>query len=327
LNSHPLNSHARFAALAAKAMGWRFALLDSPDGYVFEAAEGARRAVIACGSASPYALNSAAAMSLARDKGFAALALARAGVPHIPGALFFTSDRHAAFRAPGREPQDARATAKRFDYPVFCKPASGSRGDFAEIIGNEAAFGDYLARVSPRHEAILVQPLISGVEHRVIVLQGRALCSYEKTPLQVTGDGAQTLAQLVTAARANAKPTTASLAPPETVQGLSETGDSINPSSIPAAGQRVTVLGPQNRSAGGDAKAVLSPAPQALATVALNAARALGLRFAGVDLFDTPTGIVVIESNASPALLTLEAHGRMDLIEAVWRANWEAALQ
>ncbi len=304
-------------------MGVRFDALDGEDAYLFEVADGAKRCVLACGPASPYALNTAAAMSLARDKGFAALAFARAGVPHIPGQLFFVNSRHAAFRAPGREVEDAHAAGKTFHYPVFCKPVSGSRGDFAEVIADSAAFDDYVARVGARHDVILVQSLIVGVEHRVIVLKGKALCAYEKTPLRVTGDGVLTLAQLVTAARADAKPTTASLAPPDIVRGAGGFG----PQDVPAAGHAVTVLGPQNRSAGGDAKQVVTPAPPSLATVAVEAAAALGLAFSGVDLFATPDqGVLVIEANASPALLTLEAHGRTDLIDVIWRANLAAAL-
>jgi glutathione synthase/RimK-type ligase-like ATP-grasp enzyme len=245
----------------------------------------------ATGSASPYFLNSAAAMSLARDKGFAAQALAAGGVPHIPGRLFFANDRHKAFRAPGREPADARAAARDFQYPVFCKPVSGSKGDYAELIPDEAAFEDYLHRVATRHDAFLVQPLIRGVEHRVIVLQGEALCAYEKTPLTVTGDGRLPLATLVEAARASAPPTTATLAPAGSSEALDGEGGRWRAKDIPPFG---------------------------------------ALMFAGVDVFDvSPTGdlsdLTVIEANASPALLTLEAHGRLDLVDRIWTANLRAA--
>lgn len=287
--------------------------------------------MFATGSASPYFLNTAAAMSLARDKGFAAQALAAARVPHIPGRMVFANDRHQAFRAPGREPADALAAAPEFTYPVFCKPVSGSKGDFAETIADAAAFGAYLRRVGARHDAVLVQPLIRGVEHRVLVLQGEALCAYEKTPLTVVGDGEATLAALVQAARASAPPTTATLAPPSAAEARDEAGALWRSQDVPPPGARLFVSGPQNRSAGGDAKAVVTPAPPPLAEISLKAASALGLGFAGVDVFDVSpagdlTGLMVIEANASPALLTLEAHGRLDLIDRIWTANLKAAL-
>ena len=330
-SGHPLNGHARFASQAAAARGWKFAPLDGPDAYVFEVRDGDRRCVIAAGSASPYALNSAAAMSLARDKGFAGLALTAAGVATIPGQLFFVSPRHAAFRTAGQEPGDALVASAKFRYPVFCKPVSGSRGDFAEIIADPTAFAGYVERVGARHDAILVQPFVRGVEHRVIVLNGKGLCAYEKSPLTVTGDGVTSLAALVSKARAEGKPTTATIAPSEATSGEDRAGQRVHASEVPVAGGQVRILGPQNRSAGGDARVLQAPAPPALAAIGEAAAAALGLAFAGVDVFDVSehadlSGLLVIEANASPALLTLEAHGRLDLIDAIWGANLQAAL-
>ena len=327
----PPNAHARFAARAAVGLGLGFRGLDE-DGYLFAVKDkrGVER-VFATGSASPYFLNSAAAMTLARDKGFAAQAFETAGVPHVPGQVFFATCHHAAFREPGREPEDALRQAAGFAYPVFCKPVAGSKGDFAEPIMDEAAFGDYLRRVAARHDAFLVQPLIRGVEHRVIVLQGEALCAYEKTPLTLEGDGVSTLAALVEAAREKAPPTTATLAPPSSVEARDAGGAQWRASDIPPKGVRLAVLGPQNRSAGGDAKAVLTPTPEPLARIGVQAAAALGLQFTGVDVFDVSaagdlSALMVIEANASPALLTLEAHGRGDLIDRIWTANLKAAL-
>jgi len=326
---HPLNAHARFAAHTAQARGFGFTILDGADGYLFEVRDGSRRAVLACGSASPYALNTAAAMTLARDKGFAALAFARSGVPHIPGKLYFTNARHAAFRAKGQDAADALAETKTF--PVFCKPVSGSKGDFAELIPDAAGLAHYFTRVAARHDAVLLQPFIRGTEHRVIVLHGKALCCYQKTPLQIEGTGQQTLAELVRASRKAQKPTTATLAPEETLQAVDASGYLWRGADCIPKGLRLEVLGPQNRSAGGDALAVVTPVPQPLATLAQAAAEALGLTFSGVDLFDCSqardlSALCVIEANASPALQTLDAFGRMDLITTIWAANFEAAL-
>ena len=37
--------------------------------------------------------------------------------------------------------------------------------------------------------------------------------------------------------------------------------------------------------------------------------------------------LVVIEVNSNPMIKTLEDHGRWDLIDAIWRANFDAALR
>ena len=64
--------------------------------------------------------------------------------------------------------------------------------------------------------------------------------------------------------------------------------------------------------------------PAALARLALGATKALGLRVAGIDIFDTsPTrdlsALVVIEVNGNPGIQALEAIGRDDLIDHIWQ--------
>ena len=68
-------------------------------------------------------------------------------------------------------------------------------------------------------------------------------------------------------------------------------------------------------------------APAAL-TLARNAARALGLRVAAVDLFTHIGGeadaIRVIEVNANPSIRLLEQSDRADLILKIWRHIFSA---
>ncbi len=272
------NSHARFAAHAAEALGLIFRSLDGDDAYLFEVSsgDGARRAVFSTGYGAPYALNSARAHTLARDKAFATIALTRAGVNTIPCGLFFTQERRVASRGPGRELADARIHARGARYPLFAKPNLGGRGEYAERIDDAAAFDDYLARVARDHESIVVSPFIEGDEYRVFVLEGRALFSYRKTPTQ-TGAAA-------------------------------------------------------NRSRGGGAADFRDGAPAPLAEIARAAARALDLQLAGIDVFDVSPGrdlsdLVIIEANANPAIETLADVDRWDLIETIWRVNFDAALR
>jgi D-alanine-D-alanine ligase-like ATP-grasp enzyme len=125
------SAHARYAARAANACGYGFRSLDGADGYLFEVRDGARRAVFAAGAGTPYALNDARAASIARDKTFCAEVLREAGLPVVPGQMFFVTKRWAEMRAPGREVEDALACARRATYPIFCKPLSASIGLFA----------------------------------------------------------------------------------------------------------------------------------------------------------------------------------------------------
>jgi glutathione synthase/RimK-type ligase-like ATP-grasp enzyme len=310
------SAQARYAAHTARACGYAFASLDGADGYLFEVRDGARRAAFAAGAGSPYALNDARAASLARDKAFCAEVLRREGLPVLPGRMFFVTKRWAEMRGPGREPEDALAFAALAAFPLFCKPIAGSNGRFGEMIEDAAAFGDYMQRVSREHFAILVQPYVRAVEYRVFVLDGEALFSYRKRLPSLVGDGARTLAELASpGARAR-----------------DEAGRPLAAGEILACGARAYVDGPANRSAGGGAEDLRDGAPENLAALALAAVGAIGLRLAGVDIFDRSAGgdfsdLAVIEVNSNPMIATLEDFGRWDLIEAIWRANFAAALR
>lgn len=317
-----LSAQARYAARAAAACGYAFRSLDGADGYLFEVRDGARVATFAAGAGTPYALNDARAAAIARDKAFCAESLRQAGVPVVPGRMFFVTKRWADMRSPGREPEDARAFAASAEYPLFCKPLSASNGLYAEVIENADAFADYMDRVAREHFAILVQPYVRAPEQRVFVLGGRALFSYEKRLPQVTGDGARTLRELVAAMPRDAD------APALKPRGRDPRGHPLGAHDVPAAGDTIALEGPANRAAGGGSNGLRDGAPAPMADLAIAAAKAIGLELAAVDLFDLGSdGLAVIEVNSNPMIATLEDHGRWDLIEAIWRANFEAAFK
>lgn len=319
------SAHARYAAHAARACGYAFRSLDGADGYLFEVRDGRRRALFAAGAGTPYALNDARAAALARDKAFCAEALRQAGVTTLPGEMFFVTKRWAEMRGPGREPEDARAFAAGASYPLFCKPIDASNGLYAEVIADADAFDDYMARVAREHFAILVQPFVRGVEHRVFVLEGRALFSYRKSLPEIAGDGRASVRALIAAlARENAPPLEASRA--RGADGALLALDTVLP-----AGARAVIEGAANRAAGGAGGDLVDGAPAPLGAIAIAAAHALSLKLAAVDVFDLSPArdcsqLSVIEVNSNPMIATLEDHGRWDLIETIWRANFAAAL-
>lgn len=320
------SAHARYAAHAAAACGYAFRSLDGPDAYLFEVKDGARRAVFAAGAGSPYAMNDVRAASIARDKAFCAETLRQAGVPVLPGEVFFVTKRWAEMRGPGREPEDALAYARSATFPLFCKPLSASNGLHAEVIESAQAFGDYIERVAREHFAILVQPYVRAIEHRVFVLDGQALFSYRKALPTVTGDGTRTLEALIAALPHD------EFAPSPAKLARDARGARVALSVVVEAGITLTLEGPANRAAGGGAEALRDGAPDALGRLAVNAARAVGLRLAAVDMFDVSLGgdgsdLVVIEVNSNPMIATLEEAERWDLIDEIWRANFAAALR
>src|SRR5262245_3116 len=113
---------ARYAADAAQAIGATFEDLDNGAGYLFRVSKGSRSLVAGAGSVCSFPINSATAFTLSRDKAHTKTVLIAAGLPVIPGGLFFAHKRRAGLRGPGREAEDARAFAEKLGYPVFVKP-------------------------------------------------------------------------------------------------------------------------------------------------------------------------------------------------------------
>lgn len=304
--------HARDAA---EAIGARFEDLDDGGGYLFRISQGERFVLGGGGNICTYPVNSAAAYTVSRDKAHTKAVLRSRGLPVIPGGLFFTQTRRIAMRAPGREAADAAVFAARLGYPVFCKPNLGSRGTFAEIIRDEAGLSDYIRRVAVDFEAVLVEPLMTGTEHRVLVQDGRTVFHSAKAEPALVGDGRSALGDLLEELNHRIAADGVSALP------ASALGDDI--ARVPKAGERVVLRGRRNLSAAGDIEQVSEDVPALMAQLAIAAVGALGLRIGAVDMFDVSPGgdlsdLVVIEVNGNPGLRTLENAGRTDLIRSIW---------
>ena len=97
--------------------------------------------------------------------------------------------------------------------------------------------------------------------------------------------------------------------------------------AVPAMGERREIPGRMNLSAGGTMVLAAAPSETAIA-LARQAARALGLRVAAVDMFvaigGDPDAIEVIEVNSNPAIRLLEDSDRGDLILKIWHHTFSA---
>jgi glutathione synthase/RimK-type ligase-like ATP-grasp enzyme len=309
---------ARYAMDAAAAIGADYTDLDQGHGYLFRISKNGRHVVAGAGGVSSFPINSATAFTLSRDKSHTKSVLRSVGLPVIGGGLFFAHRLRAGLRGPGREVEDARTFAAKLGYPVFVKPNQGSRGNFAEIVSDDAALLDYAQRVAVEFESFLVEPVLRGAEHRVLIHDGRPVFHAVKQAPALIGDGRRTASALLEERNAELRGAGVSPWPPS---ALSLAGR--DPSSVPASGERVVLPGRRNLSAIGEIESFNDTAPPALTNLAKKAVAALGLRIGAVDLFDlSPAGdlsqLVIIEVNGNPGLKTLELAGRPDLIRKIW---------
>jgi glutathione synthase/RimK-type ligase-like ATP-grasp enzyme len=307
-----------YAEYACAGFGLAFADIDGGTGLVFKVASSSKSACFGAGRASWYPQNSATASTLASDKYFSNRILSDAGVPTLGGEYFFLHDRHRANRPAGHEREDALEYLDRLGGTAFVKPLLGSRGDFAQVLHGETTLVRYLGEVAPYYDAILIQPLTSGLEYRLFLLDDEVVYTARKHPPSLLGDGVRSIRELLTAHNAALQ-----------ARGLSPAAASRDAAleTVLPMGERWEIPGRMNLSAGGT-MVLESAGPEAISTLAKQAARALGLRVAAVDIFTDIGGerdaMAVIEVNANPAIRLLEQSGRGDLILKIWRHNFSA---
>jgi hypothetical protein len=270
------------------------------------------------GRCSWYPQNNATAATLASDKYFTNRVLEHAGVATLGGEYFFLHERRRSHRAPGHEREDAFAYLRKLGGTAFAKPLLGSRGDFAQIIAGETLLAGYLDEVSQYYDSILIQPIATGNEYRIFLLDDEVVYCARKYPPFVSGDGARSIGDLLIAHNEALRS-----------RGLSPVAASPDASLgvVLPKGERWEIPGRMNLSAGGTMVLEAPPSDAAL-TLARKAVRALGLRVAAVDMFTDiggePGAMRVIEVNSNSSIRLLEESGRSDLILKIWRHTFSA---
>jgi D-alanine-D-alanine ligase-like ATP-grasp enzyme len=309
---------AVYAEFACAESGLAFFDIDGGTGVLFSVASKTKSVHFGAGRCSWYPQNNATASTLASDKYFTNGILEDAGIPNLGGEYFFLHDRHRAHRSPGHEREDALVHFRKLGAIAFVKPLQGSRGDFAQILHNEVSLVRYLDEVSKYYDSILIQPIVSGAEYRVFLLDDEMVYSARKYPPFVVGNGISSLRDLLIAHNEALRS-----------RGLSPVAVDCDASlgSVLAKDRRWEIPGRMNLSAGGT-MVLEAPRSDAAFELARKATRALGLRVAAVDLFTDiagePDAIRVIEVNANPSIRLLEESHREDLILKIWRHTFSA---
>jgi D-alanine-D-alanine ligase-like ATP-grasp enzyme len=307
-----------YAEYACAEFGLAFQDLDGGTGLVFSVASPTKRIHFGAGRCSWYPQNNATASTLASDKYFTNVVLESAGIPTLGGEYFFLHERRRAHRAAGHEREDALKHFKQLGESAFVKPLQGSRGDFAQAVHGEASLVRYLHEVSQHYDSILIQPVVSGLEYRIFLLDDEIVYSARKYPPFVLGDGVGSIRDLLIAHNE-----------PLRSRGLSPVAvdRDVSLDIVLPKGERWDLPGRMNLSAGGT-MVLEAPRSEASLILAKNAAQALGLRVAAVDMFTDiagdPEATGVIEVNSSPSIRLLEQSGRSDLILKIWRHTFLA---
>ncbi len=216
--------------------------------------------------------------------------------------------------------------AERFGLPVVVKPANQDlgRGVSTRLTTLQEVRSAYKT-ASAYGGAVLVEQHVEGDDHRLLVVDGRLLAAVQRLPGGVTGDGNQTLSQLLVALNADPRRGAGMKGmvridlDEEALEMLRRQG--LTAQSIPQAGQWVVLRQVPIPSRGGTTVAVSERVHPDNRRLAERATRLIGLDMAGID-FVTPdiskswreVGGAIIEVNSQPLLTSVMlAHPQRDL--------------
>ena len=240
------------------------------------------------------------AVEIASDKEETNHILADLGLP-VPQQRLVDSARQAV------------RAAERIGLPVVIKPLNANHGrgvstDLADSESVRRAFDH--AREHSR--TILVESFIDGLDHRLLVVDGRLVAASKRVPGHVVGDGKHSVEELVEAVNADPhrgigheKVLTRLELDRQAERLLSQRG--YDRRSVPPEGEEVYLRSTANLSTGGTAVDVTDTIHPDNREMAERATRAIGLDVAGIDFLTEDItrsfreiGGAICEVNAAP---------------------------
>jgi cyanophycin synthetase len=242
---------------------------------------------------------SAIAEGISRDKDLTKSLLQCCGVP-VPE---------------GREvesPEDAWEAAQDIGLPVCVKPVDGNhgRGVFIDLNSREDIEMAFKVAVD-EGSGVLVERSIPGSEHRLLVIGGKLVAANRGDVVKVTGDGRQTVRELVETQincdprRGPSESHPLSNIRMDSAARIELSRQKLDPDSVPEEGREVLIQ--RNANHEFDVTDDVHPETAAIASLA---ARIVGLDIAGIDLvvedISRPLaeqGGAIVEVNAGPGLL------------------------
>jgi len=240
----------------------------------------------------------AVAEAISDDKSLTKEYLRSAGVPVAAGRLVTSA-------------ADAWQAAQEIGTPVVVKPKDANFGSGVVIgISQREQIEVAYEYAAPRGTGVMVERLASGAEHRLLVVGGKFTAATRGNPAWVTGDGKQSIAELIES-QLNSDPRRGTdYSCPLAIVELDPTvlltlqNEGFTPESVPNAGKQVLIQ--RNGNLAIDCTDDVHSSVQRHAETA---ARVIGLDVAGIDIIAQDIGRplegqggVIIEVNASPGL-------------------------
>jgi D-alanine-D-alanine ligase-like ATP-grasp enzyme len=250
-------------------------------------------------------VNPSGAVEICKDKEATARVLQHASIACIDHRTFYMPNKHPMIPMKDNL-KDGYDYAKKHRFSVVVKPPGGAGGGNVYFSQDEKEFQAALSTLLSQNLGICISPRFDSLfEYRVYVLNNQAEITYKKVRPSVLGDGIHTLGELATQYV-------------QKRQHLSPLLKAIPPHiffdrTIPSKDEPVILTKQHNLAFGASADLEIEPhLKNALQSLALKAANAVGISFASVDLMIKKNGeLSVLEINPGIAFdCFLAQHGK-----------------
>lgn len=242
------------------------------------------------------------AVEIASDKNLCNTILADLGLPVPRQKVVYDAD-------------EALDAADRIGYPVVVKPLDGNHGRGVTVnITDEDAIPDAFEAADAEGSAVVVETMLHGDDHRLLVVNGHLVAAARRVPGHVKGDGRHTIAELVDLVNQDPRRgvghenvLTRIELDEQAIRLLEEKG--YTERTVPTDGEEVYLRKTANISTGGTAVDVTDTIHPDNKLMAERAIGAIGLDVGAVDFLTTDitrsyreTGGGICEINAGPGL-------------------------
>jgi glutathione synthase/RimK-type ligase-like ATP-grasp enzyme len=258
-------------------------------------------------------LNSAIAHRIANDKAATADVLEIAGIACIPHTVFLNPKLVEHIPPSGSWPA-MLDLLEQHPEGLVVKPNEGTSGKSVFLVSTRPGLERAVAEIFSSHLTLAISPYVDiDDEVRVVVVDEHPLIVYSKNRPHIVGDGKRSLLELALAATPVEQRSTV-------LSGMAGDLDRDDFEAIPPLGQRRVLNWRHNLDAG--AQPVLleqGEVREACVAIAVRAAKAIGIRFASVDVVGVGGAFKILEINSG---VMMEALGKLhpELVDAAYSA-------
>ena len=196
-----------------------------------------------------------------------------------------------------------------FTYPIVVKPNNLSQGEGVFIVHTQDECIRFAQEAFLKSKIVLLQEYCKGNEYRIVVLKDKILQAYQRIAFHITGDGIQTIEQLINekinSFRSYGRDKEVNPSDPRVIEHIQRAGYTM--STILDNGAKLRLQDIANLSLGGESVDVISNIDRKFRDMAISLARSLNLRLCGIDIIaenisSFEEGYQILEINSSPGL-------------------------